>query len=116
MYFAADVPNPGGVWGTPSPYSFVAYRLDVALPYGDVDLDGDVDIFDFLFLQAAYGTTSGATWDIGDFNFDGDVDIFDFLTLQSEYGWTEGGGAIPEPATLALLALGAAAILKQRQK
>lgn len=52
--------------------------------YGDANLDGDVDVFQFdgggdaQILTSNLGTTSGATWSRGDFNGDGDVDVFEF--------------------------------------
>ena len=80
---------------------------------GDTDNDGDVDIFDYLNLTGAYGTTSGATWAMGDSDADGDVDIFDYLNLTGEYGWSNSGGAnVPEPATMSLLALGGLVLLR----
>ena len=51
---------------------------------GDVNLDKDVDVWDFdgsgdaQILSANLGTASGAVWGDGDFNGDGDVDVWDF--------------------------------------
>ena len=107
----------------PEGWSVSIEGTDLVLIYGirhpgDTNLDGDVDAFDYLVLQAGYGTASGATWDIGDFDGDGDVDIFDYLDLQSNYGWTASGGggsSIPEPATLSLLALASLAVLRRKR-
>ena len=84
---------------------------------GDADDDGDVDIFDFMDLQASYGQT-GKQWPDGDFDGDGDVDIFDFMDLQAEYNWTSGGGGggVPEPMTIVLLAVGGLIGLSRRRK
>ncbi|NQU74866.1 MAG: hypothetical protein HQ546_00960, partial [Planctomycetes bacterium] len=52
-----------------------------ALLAGNVDLDNDVDIFDWAIFQTNYGRQA-AMWTGGDFDFDGDVDIFDFAIFQ----------------------------------
>ena len=92
---------------------------------GDCDQDGDVDINDLSALAAAWGTTAGAQWDDGDFDLDGDVDINDLSALATNWGVGTAGGmslgeamadvAIPEPATLAVLLIGAATLLAPRR-
>ena len=72
---------------------------------GDFDLSGDVGREDFLILEAAFGTTEGAGWLDGDTNGDGAVDCLDYLTWKAGAA-SSSGGAIPEPGTLGLLALG----------
>ncbi len=84
---------------------------------GDVDCDGNVDFQDFLMLQATFGTTSGAVRSDGDLDDDQDVDIQDFFILQANFGAMTADEmmasdiraltAVPEPATLVLLVLGA---------
>ena len=100
---------------------------------GDVDDDGDVDIFDFMDIQAHYGMTEGATWFMGDIDpydgnslaacGDGDVDIFDFMDFQSAFfpgHWEAGGSAmgngVPEPASIVLMSLVGAALLGPRKR
>ena len=51
---------------------------------GDADLDGDVDLEDFIILKQNYNT--GATWREGDFDGDGDVDMDDFILLKQNFG------------------------------
>ena len=48
---------------------------------------------------------------------DHDVDIFDWVIFQPNYGMTcdDLGAAIPEPATLSLLALGALALIRRKR-
>ena len=77
-------------------------------PPGDADLDGDVDLDDFVLLKINFGT--GDTWGEGDFDGDGNVDLDDFVILKNNFGTT----ALPEPTTLALLGVGAAALLRRR--
>ena len=92
-------------------------------PYlrGDANLDVDVDVWDFdgsgdaQVLSSNMGMATGAVWGDGDFNGDGDVDVWDFdgsgdaQLLSSNMGTAHDVGAtvVPEPSTLALLAMGA---------
>ena len=47
----------------------------------DLDIDGELTIFDFLEFQNLFD--SGSTW--ADFDFDGQLTIFDFLAFQNEF-------------------------------
>ncbi len=83
---------------------------------GDADADNDVDGVDFGLWQAGYPMASGATLADGDFDGDGDVDGVDFGLWQAAYPTNVGGaGTLPEPATLAVLALGAIGFLARRR-
>ena len=84
---------------------------------GDVDLDGEVARGDVLALRGGFGSTH-ADWFDGDLNFDGDVNYLDYIALKRTMGDSvpPGGGITPEPATLALLALGALAGLRRRRR
>ena len=53
---------------------------------GDADVDGDVDLDDFVILKTHFGLTTGATWGEGDFNADGAVDLDDFVILKNNFG------------------------------
>ena len=67
--------------------------LGITIVAGDFDLDGDVDDDDLTVWEAGYGTT-----------YNGD----DFLDWQENLGFTSplaGNSAVPEPSTVALLAL-----------
>ncbi len=79
-------------------------RLKDPVP-GDFDGDGDVDAFDLGIWQTNFGTLSGATKYRGDADGDRDVDAFDLGIWQTNFGtmWS-GSPAVPEPATLALIA------------
>jgi len=82
--------------------------------YGDFDFSGDVGRSDFAILEAGFGTAAGAGWADGDTDGDGDVDFRDYLTWKANVGLSSG--AAPEPATLALLALPAGAVLLRRRR
>jgi hypothetical protein len=83
---------------------------------GDLDHDGDVDIFDWAIFQPNYGKLSGAVYDEGDLDEDGDVDIFDWAIFQPMYGFGTGGEPVPEPVTLILLAAGSATMILRRRR
>jgi len=53
--------------------------------YGDTDLDGDVDLHDFVQLKQGLGKMN-AGWADGDFNGDGIVDASDFDMLVYNFG------------------------------
>jgi hypothetical protein len=97
---------------------------------GDADSDQDVDVGDYLMLKENYGKTTGMTWAQGDFSGpqgvpDGAVNRYDLAVLEMNWGYQSPlyvgeisplglGGLVPEPATLALLAAGAAGLLLRR--
>jgi parallel beta-helix repeat protein len=59
---------------------------------GDVDTDGDVDIFDIVIIAGAYGTTEEdpSYSSNADIDGDGDVDIFDVVIAAGNYGTVLG--------------------------
>ena len=80
--------------------------------WADANHDDAVDVGDLGILGANYGTTSGATWETADFNNDGAVDVGDLGILGAHYGYGTGG-SIPEPGSLALLAVSGLAMLRK---
>lgn len=87
--------------------------------YGDANLDGTVGIADFARLGANYNQPG--RWATGDFNFDGTVGIADFSLLGANYNLSAidpagRGGAVPEPTTLGVVALGAAGLMARRRR
>jgi len=77
--------------------------------FGDADLDGDVDLDDFVLLKSNWGA-SDATWAQASFDGDGDVDLDDFSILKANFGRT----TVPEPAAISLLALGGLALRRRK--
>ncbi|MFW6155458.1 MAG: PEP-CTERM sorting domain-containing protein [Planctomycetota bacterium] len=90
-----------GTWSLDQPFLYW-------LP-GDADLDGDVDLDDFVILKRHFGI--GGTWGEGDFDGDSDVDLDDFVILKNNFGLH----TVPEPATVTLLAIGAAVLGRRRR-
>ncbi len=82
---------------------------------GDATGDGVVNICDLGQLAMNYGMSEGATVWNGDFNGDGSVRVGDLGILSANYGTGTGGAGVPEPATLALLGMGAIAVLCKRR-
>ncbi len=56
---------------------------------GDLDGDGDTDVYDFSMFAAGFGMASGATPADGDLDGSGSVDVLDFAILSGDFGCSE---------------------------
>ncbi len=86
---------------------------------GDTNLNGTVDVFDLVSVNSAgkYGSGQAAVWSQGDFNYDSVTNVFDLVGINSAGAYGRGNyfppapsmatgsvAAVPEPATLGVIA------------
>ncbi len=101
--------------------------------YGDTDLNGEVDGSDYSRIDYAYAYNQTAAspltgWFNGDFNYDGVIDGSDYALMDNAFNQQGaqisaqiasqigGSSAVPEPATLGLLGMGAVGLLGRRRR
>ena len=68
---------------------------------GDTDLNGRVEMKDFLTLSANFGQNGG--WAQGDSDASGHIDFADFLALSANFGESSVAASVPEPSSIPCL-------------
>ena len=82
---------------------------------GDANLDGCVDGLDYVAWSNNYDLDP-SSWVEGDYNLDGVTDGLDYVVWSNNYNaGCPTPGAVPEPATMVLLAMGAVALIRRRR-
>ena len=86
----------------------------IPIPAGDANVDGCVDGLDYVIWGNNYLT--GTIWKQANFNDDSITDGLDYIIWSNNYlaGCPGVPGAVPEPATLSLLAVGWLALIRRR--
>ncbi|MCA9170416.1 MAG: PEP-CTERM sorting domain-containing protein [Planctomycetales bacterium] len=90
--------------------------------FGDANLDGEFNTSDFVTVLGAgkYETGEAATWGSGDWDGDGLFSTADLVTALMDGGYEQGPraavAAVPEPASVIMLALGSLGLLIRRRQ
>ncbi|WP_197525795.1 PEP-CTERM sorting domain-containing protein [Pseudobythopirellula maris] len=85
--------------------------------FGDVNLDGIIDITDYSTVSGNFGMT-GAGWADGEITGDGIIDITDVSLVSGNFGFDNSAlpsVAVPEPASVLLVLMGCAGLLRRRR-
>ena len=102
-----------GAYSTGVVYDYVndtiTIQLLAGLLAGDANLDRNTDALDYVLVSNNYNV--GSKWTEGDVNGDGAVDALDYVAISNNYG-----AHTPEPATLAILAMGGAWVVFRRRR
>jgi len=115
-YDGVQKPEKGSIWKAGYHETMLgeeALRLAGATP-GDADIDGDVDLDDLFTVRNHFGGAGG--WLEGDFDGNGLVELDDLFAVRNHFGETAAEAAVPEPATLVMMAVGAVLALRRGRR
>ena len=115
---------PGVTWDLDYNPNSVSLTALVAAPANDADFNGDgtIDAADYVTWRKYNGSVpnGSGTQQNGDANGDTNVDGLDYNEWVKTFGnaspGSGGGGAVPEPASLAMLLIGLAAFAARRSR
>jgi hypothetical protein len=95
---------------------------------GDANLDGKINIDDYGRIDGNVGQSGSVFgWSKGDFNYDGKINIDDYGIIDGNINRQgtpfttsgavalDGVAAVPEPASLSIIALGAMTLMRRRR-
>ncbi|MEM7683073.1 MAG: dockerin type I domain-containing protein [Planctomycetota bacterium] len=115
--FTLDLADHAGVFGAADLADLTVQVLATVgdpILVGDANDDGVVDLLDFDILSDNFNSTVIGGVGDGDFNGDGQVNLLDFALLADNFG-ASAPSTVPEPASAALLALAAPALIRRRR-
>ena len=105
-------------WGTTSGGAEALYKLNPSIP-GDANNDGNVDLTDLSTVLNNFGSTT-ALWANGNFDGAATIDLTDLSDVLNNFGTTTpsapGVAAVPEPACVGLLGVGALILTGRRRR
>ncbi|MHC4986162.1 MAG: PEP-CTERM sorting domain-containing protein [Planctomycetota bacterium] len=82
---------------------------------GDFNLDGLINATDLAIMNPNFGL-GGMLYQNGNANCDDLINATDLAILAANFGYVAPAGAVPEPITMSLLALGAGGVLANRRR
>jgi hypothetical protein len=81
---------------------------------GDFNLDGLINATDLAIMNPNFGS-SGMLYQNGNANCDDLINATDLAILAANFGYVAPAGAVPEPITMSLLAIGAIGLLRKNR-